>query len=36
MRSHAHARSLLVPQVTLEPYERDHAVVCGVFRAGKK
>lgn len=23
-------------QVTLEPYERDHAVVCGVYRAAKK
>jgi rRNA 2'-O-methyltransferase fibrillarin len=23
-------------QVTLEPYERDHAVVCGIFRAQKK
>ena len=24
------------PQVTLEPYERDHAVVVGVYRSGKK
>lgn len=23
-------------QVTLEPYERDHAVVVGVYRASKK
>lgn len=23
-------------QVTLEPYERDHAVVVGIFRAQKK
>ena len=28
---------LLLPlQVTLEPYERDHAVVVGVYRAQKK
>jgi hypothetical protein len=30
---------LLTPsplQVTLEPYERDHAVVVGVYRAQKK
>ncbi len=25
-----------IRQVTLEPYERDHAVVCGIFRAQKK
>lgn len=24
------------PQVTLEPYERDHAVVVGVYRPQKK
>lgn len=23
-------------QLTLEPYERDHAVVVGIFRAAKK
>jgi len=23
-------------QLTLEPYERDHAIVIGVFRAPKK
>jgi hypothetical protein len=26
----------LTAQVTLEPYERDHAVVCGTFRPSKK
>ena len=25
-----------VTQVTLEPYERDHAVVVGVYRSAKK
>jgi hypothetical protein len=44
-RTHAHARmhnSLTHPpptprvQVTLEPYERDHAMVVGVFRAPTK
>jgi hypothetical protein len=40
---YCHARSLRLtpvppplPQVTLEPYERDHAVVVGVYRAQKK
>ena len=23
-------------QLTLEPYERDHAIVCGSYRVGKK
>lgn len=23
-------------QITLEPYERDHAVVCGVYRPAPK
>ena len=23
-------------QLTLEPYERDHAIVCGAYRVGKK
>jgi rRNA 2'-O-methyltransferase fibrillarin len=25
-----------VEQITLEPYERDHAVVCGMYRPGPK
>ena len=29
-------KNMRVLQVTLEPYERDHAVVCGIFRAQKK
>ena len=25
-----------IEQLTLEPYERDHAIVCGSYRVGKK
>jgi hypothetical protein len=33
--THTHTHTLFTPswQLTLEPYERDHAVVIGIYRA---
>ena len=35
MRARARTHTRTRPQITLEPYERDHAVVTGIYRAPK-
>ena len=36
MHMYSFSISIMFLQVTLEPYERDHAVVVGVYRSQKK